>query len=140
MGAIDLSTSAMVLNASRMFGHLQKKGHQQGEVYQTQGILAPGTEILGAQVGGGTVLGTGTSYATAVVSGVAALLLSLQLKYGQEPNPQLIRKILLESAVKEENGSPRLLAGRLNIAGILPPYYPIPLQLCTVSSKHFCDL
>src|SRR5262245_9034780 len=69
-----------------------------GGPYQIQGILAPGEDIVGAQPGGGTVRRTGTSYATAVVSGVAALLLSLQYKYGQQPEPLLIREVLLRSA------------------------------------------
>jgi hypothetical protein len=40
-------------------------------------LLAPGRDILAASPGGGTIRVSGTSYATAVVSGFAALLLSL---------------------------------------------------------------
>lgn len=46
--------------------------------YENQGILAPGDNILGAKPGGGTQRLSGTSFATPIVSGVAALLLSLQ--------------------------------------------------------------
>ncbi|MEQ8962010.1 MAG: S8 family serine peptidase, partial [Coleofasciculus sp. C2-GNP5-27] len=53
-----------------------------GETYQNQGILAPGENILGAKPGGGTARLSGTSFATPIVSGVAALLLSLQVKRG----------------------------------------------------------
>ena len=53
-----------------------------GAQYQTQGILAHGQDILGASPGGGTVTNSGTSYATPIVSGIAALLLSLQYKRG----------------------------------------------------------
>jgi hypothetical protein len=90
-----------------------------GKAYQTQGILAPGEKVLGAKPGGGTFLGSGTSYATAIVSGIVALLLSLQLKHGQNPDPLFIRKVLLESALKDEGDSRRYLAGRLNVEGAL---------------------
>ena len=53
-----------------------------GKAYQTQGILAPGKDITGAKSGGGTVQLSGTSFATPIVAGVAALLLSLQVQRG----------------------------------------------------------
>jgi PatG C-terminal/Subtilase family/PatG Domain len=90
-----------------------------GEAYQNQGILAPGYKILGAKAGGGIINGSGTSCATAIVSGIAALLLSLQLKYGQNPDPLFIRQVLLESALKDEGDSRRFLAGRLHVEGAL---------------------
>jgi cyanobactin maturation PatA/PatG family protease len=94
-----------------------------GDRYQTQGILAPGENILGAIPGNGTVVSSGTSYATPIVSGIAALLLSLQLKQGQKPNPHAVRTALLESAITcKEQPVPdcrRLLAGRLNIEGAM---------------------
>jgi cyanobactin maturation PatA/PatG family protease len=94
-----------------------------GKQYQTQGILAPGENILGASPGGGTVTSSGTSYATPVVSGVAALLLSLQLKLGREPDPHAVRAAILNSA-KGCNEQPvsdcrRILAGRLNVKGAI---------------------
>ncbi len=92
-----------------------------GGLYGIQGILAPGVDILGAQPGGGTARGTGTSYATAVVSGVAALLLSLQRKRGWEPRPPLVRDALLKSALgcdqQPVTDCRRLLVGRLNVNG-----------------------
>lgn len=90
-----------------------------GKAYQTQGILAPGEKVLGAKPGGGIFLGSGTSYATAIVSGIAALLLSLQLKHRHNPNPLFIRQVLLESALKDEGNSRLYLAGRLNVEGAL---------------------
>lgn len=90
-----------------------------GEKYQSQGILAPGKNILGATPSGGTVANSGTSYATPVVSGIVALLLSIQLKYGQESNPHGIRAAILNSAIGCEDlplpDCRRLLAGRINI-------------------------
>ncbi len=92
-----------------------------GGLYGIQGILAPGVDILGAQPGGGTSRGTGTSYATVVVSGIAALLLSLQRKRGGQPSPLLVRDALLRSALgcdqQPETDCNRLLAGRLNVNG-----------------------
>ena len=90
-----------------------------GEPYQKQGILVPGEDILGAAPGGGTVRRTGTSFATPLVSGIAALLLSIQLKRGEEPDPQAIRDAILKSALpcNPEIGLDcrRFLAGSLNI-------------------------
>jgi subtilisin family serine protease len=92
-----------------------------GPRYQTQGILAPGEDILGARAGGGTLRGTGTSYATAVVSGVVALLLSLQRKHGRPASPHLVRAALLRTALgcrhQPVSDCRRLLAGRLNVNG-----------------------
>jgi hypothetical protein len=59
-----------------------------------------------------------TSYATPIVSGIAALLLSLQLKHGQNPSPQAVRTVLLSSATRCDDRAldcRRLLTGRLNI-------------------------
>ncbi|MCI0488296.1 MAG: S8 family serine peptidase, partial [Blastocatellia bacterium] len=94
-----------------------------GEGYQVQGILAPGENILGASPGNGIVANSGTSYATAIVSGIAALLLSLQLKQGGRPDPHAVRAALLSSAVGCDDlpatDCRRLLAGRLNVEGAM---------------------
>ncbi|NEO07311.1 PatA/PatG family cyanobactin maturation protease [Moorena sp. SIO3I8] len=92
-----------------------------GQTYQNQGILAPGENILGAKPGGGTVRLSGTSFATPIVSGVAALLLSLQRQRGEEPDPQKVRTALLKTALPcnlpENDQRPRCLVGEVNIAG-----------------------
>ncbi|QIZ71372.1 S8 family peptidase [Oxynema aestuarii] len=94
-----------------------------GETYQTQGILAPGENILGAKPGGGTLRLSGTSFAAPVVTGVAALLLSLQAQRGEDPNPQAVREAILASALPckfagTKNGR-KCLAGVLNIPGAI---------------------
>lgn len=94
-----------------------------GKRYQAQGVLAPGENIRGASPGGGVVASSGTSYATPVVSGVAALLLSLQLKLGRKPDTQAVRAAILNSAIgcneRPVHECRRLLAGRLNVKGAM---------------------
>ncbi|XZF61887.1 MAG: S8 family peptidase [Gloeotrichia echinulata DVL01] len=94
-----------------------------GQTYQTQGILAPGEDILGAIPGGSTQRLSGTSFATPIVSGVAALLLSLQREQGETPDPQKVRQVLLQSALPCDPDLPedtkRCLAGKLNISGAI---------------------
>ncbi len=112
-----------------------------GENYQTQGILALGENILGAEPGGGTIQLSGTSFATPVVSGVAALLMSLQLQKDyppkppfprgarelkplergareEKPDPQKVRTALLETAIPcQSQDTRRCLVGQINISG-----------------------
>ncbi len=92
-----------------------------GMAYRVQGVLAPGAGILGAAPGGGTARKTGTSFATAVVTGIAALLLSLQRKRGEPADPQSVRTAILRGAIPcdlgDESACRRLLAGRLDIPG-----------------------
>ena len=94
-----------------------------GQAYQTQGLLAAGENILGAKPGVGTQQLSGTSFAAPIVSGIAALLLSLELQLGENPDPQKIRKILLQSALPCDRDMPlsarRCLAGKLNFSGAL---------------------
>ena len=91
-----------------------------GQTYQTQGILALGKNILGAQPGGGTVTLSGTSFATPVVSGVAALLVSLQLQRGEQADSQKVRNALLKTALPCPSQNKRLcLVGQLNISGAI---------------------
>lgn len=84
-----------------------------GAAYRGHGVLAPGRDVLGAVPGGGAVRRTGTSYAAALVSGVAALLLSLQRRQGRRPDSQTVRNAILGSAT----GRDRWVMGRLDIAG-----------------------
>ncbi|MCC5669250.1 PatA/PatG family cyanobactin maturation protease [Nostoc sp. CHAB 5784] len=94
-----------------------------GETYQAQGILAPGENILGAKPGGGTTRLSGTSFATPIATGVAALLLSLQIQRGETPDPQKVRAAILNSALPctpaDTTDASRCLVGKLNISGTL---------------------
>jgi cyanobactin maturation PatA/PatG family protease len=94
-----------------------------GHAYQTQGLLAPGVNIPGAAPGGKIGVRTGTSFAAPLVSGVAALLLSIQIKRDGEADPHAVRQALLDSALPCNLAGPmdrrRCLAGRLNPEGAL---------------------
>jgi len=90
-----------------------------GQKYNKQGVLAVGENILGASPSGKTVLNSGTSFATPIVSGIAALLLSMQLKAGVRPSAKEVRQAIVTSAlgcdIQETVDCRRLLAGRLSI-------------------------
>jgi PatG C-terminal/Subtilase family/PatG Domain len=94
-----------------------------GHAYQSQGIVAPGKDLLGARPGGGTFPMSGTSAASAWVSGVIGLLLSFQIQIGQKPSPSRIRRALLESALDCDSlrtqDCKRILVGRINIPGAI---------------------
>jgi len=77
--------------------------------------------VLGA-VPGGTRLGTGTSFATPMVTGVAALLMSCQLKAGLPANGAQVQRAIIESAhrcFEATESCQRMLAGKLNPLGAL---------------------
>jgi len=94
-----------------------------GEDYHENGVLALGEDISGAVPGGGIAAFTGSSFATPIVAGVAALLLSLQRKNGQDPNPLAVRAAILQGARKCDprttDSCDRFLAGTLDISGAL---------------------
>lgn len=94
-----------------------------GGVYAEQGLLVPGEHILGAVPGGGVEPRTGTSFATAVASGLVALLLSVQKRRGLPVDPFAVRRALLDSAVdcaaRPSPDCSRLLVGRLDVEAAL---------------------
>ncbi|MGC1197585.1 MAG: PatA/PatG family cyanobactin maturation protease [Geitlerinemataceae cyanobacterium] len=93
-----------------------------GGKYASQGILAPGENILGALPGTDIpIRQKGTSCAAPIVTGTAALLMSLQLEQGLAPDADAVRAALTNSAIpcdRETTEEPeRCLLGKINIAG-----------------------
>jgi cyanobactin maturation PatA/PatG family protease len=69
-----------------------------GEGYKSHGIVAPGKNIPVALPNGEIGLFTGTSVAAPIVTGVAALLLSLQYSESLAIDPTIVRHALLNTA------------------------------------------
>jgi cyanobactin maturation PatA/PatG family protease len=93
-----------------------------GGQYQQQGILAPGENILAAEPGSDEpVRQEGTSLSAPLMTGLSALMMSVQLQRGEQPNAEAVRMAFLNSAIKcdpQEVAEPeRCLVGKLNIAG-----------------------
>ena len=90
-----------------------------GSGYACNGITAPGEDTLGALPGGGVTAMSGTSFATPIVSGVAALLAAIDptLRGGR------IRDFLLTTAAPCDINTPevckKLLVGRLDVEGAM---------------------
>ncbi|MDJ0841340.1 MAG: PatA/PatG family cyanobactin maturation protease [Acidobacteriota bacterium] len=99
-----------------------------GDVYREQGILAPGKNIVGPSTGGRIRTATGTSFAGPIVAGVAALLMSLQVKHGHEVSAARIREAILETALRcdpsEGNNCDRHLVGILDVAAAARLLFP----------------
>ncbi|MEV0536737.1 S8 family serine peptidase [Kitasatospora sp. NPDC050463] len=94
-----------------------------GAAYAANGVLAPGWDIEGAVPGGGRLALTGSSFATPLVSGVAALLVAAQLRAGHAADPRAAGRAVLRGATAPDCSAPdaprcrRGLAGRLDAAG-----------------------
>lgn len=69
-----------------------------GKAYRSNGVIAPGQDIEGAAPGGGVRALTGSSFATPAVAGVAALLVSAQLRQGRQPDPKAAGQAILNTA------------------------------------------
>jgi hypothetical protein len=71
-----------------------------GGQYQEQGILAPGENMVAAQPGTDEpARQEGTSLAAPLMTGISALLMSLQLQRGEKPNAETVRQAILNSAI-----------------------------------------
>jgi hypothetical protein len=93
VGAIDASGEAMDWsNWSESAG--TGRGHTSAP---DGGVMAPGVEIVGAVVGGGVESLDGTSCATALVSGLAGLLLGIQRTLGSRADPLAVRQAIVDS-------------------------------------------
>ncbi|MGW4146465.1 S8 family serine peptidase [Streptomyces sp. DSM 41931] len=93
-----------------------------GDVYQSNAVLAPGQDIVGATPSGGFAPMTGSSFATPLVTGVAALLMAAQLRDRGEIDPLAAGQAVLKAASYTPCGPDdapecrRQLAGRLDAA------------------------
>lgn len=91
-----------------------------GLAYQHQGLLAPGSGLVVAAPAGGTVTRSGTSFATPIVSGIAALLLGRQLAlYGRTDVAAVVRALLAGALPCASDDTRRCLAGRLDLPSTL---------------------
>lgn len=94
-----------------------------GGPYKTKTILAPGQNIPGADSTHHITLRTGTSFATPIVSGVAALVLSYANAHGLGLDALSVGELILkcsEPAHQPENiPENRILAGRLNLIKLI---------------------
>jgi cyanobactin maturation PatA/PatG family protease len=111
----------ITVGAMRDDGQPFKFSNYGGE-YQNKGVMANGENILGAQPGTEEpIKQKGTSCAAPIVTGISALLMSLQLQRGEQPNAETVREAILNSAIPcnpEEVEEPeRCLLGKLNIPG-----------------------
>lgn len=92
-----------------------------GGRYRSNGVLAPGEAIPGAVPGGAIAPFTGSSFATPVVSALAALLMSIQRRERGSVDAEAIRKAIVDSAIPcQPSDAPecsRYLAGTLNVRG-----------------------
>ena len=111
-----------------------------GGKYASQGILAPGENVLGALPGTDIpIRQKGTSCAAPIITGTAALLMSLQLEQGLAPDAEAVRAALLNRAIPcdpETTEEPeRCLLGRVNIAGAYELITGTPLSTLAASSE-----
>jgi cyanobactin maturation PatA/PatG family protease len=92
------------------------------DAYAGSGLLAPGETIWGLDPSGAEVAAKGTSYSAAIVSGVAALLMSACAAQGRAIGGRAIldalRKTARACAPGEADGA-TCLAGRLDVAAAM---------------------
>ncbi|MFD5299566.1 S8 family serine peptidase [Streptomyces mutabilis] len=92
-----------------------------GADYAMHGVVAPGESVEGAVPGGGRASATGSSFATPLVAGVAALLVAAQLRIGRHIDPKAAGDAILTTASAEcrppeAAACRRYLGGSLNVA------------------------
>lgn len=103
VGAMQIDGTPMALN-------------NWGEAFAAHGILAPGENLIGARALGEVTSKSGTSFATAVVTGVIAELVA---RFPDKP-PKQVARVLLDTAdagttTENADQSQRLFRGRLNV-------------------------
>jgi cyanobactin maturation PatA/PatG family protease len=102
-----------------------------GGNYTEEGIMAPGDDIWGAQLGSEKPkLRTGTSGSAPIVTGIAALLMSLQVQQGKTVDAEAVRTTLLNTAIPCDPNvveePERCLRGFVNIPGAMKVLFGQP--------------
>lgn len=86
---------------------------------QEDGIMVPGSNVIGAALEGGVARRNGANFAAALVSGIVGMLLGWQTANGQVPDPRAVREAILKSASPRISAwaheCRRVLTGRDNI-------------------------
>ncbi|MEV0151649.1 MULTISPECIES: S8 family serine peptidase [unclassified Nonomuraea] len=100
-----------------------------GPAYHGHGITALGEAVLGAVPGGGVKAQKGTCVSVALVTGAAALLVSMQRHLGHAPDPLAVRDALLATArpctPDQAHGEPvRCLNGYLDLPAAAAHLFP----------------
>ncbi len=110
-----------------------------GARYHENAVLAPGEDIPGAGMDDVICLHSGTSFAAPIVTGISALLLSLQIEAGIQPDPQALRDLILKTATaaqeQEKLDPKRVLVGRLNVEK-LTQAFDARYQLAAQQTRH----
>lgn len=112
VGAVDIE--GMALPSSNYGAH-----------YVNHGIVAQGQGIAAAATDGSVIHPQGTSMATAVVSGAAALLMAAGRRAGQRFGASALRHALIAGARSVEGpDAPQYLSGRIDLSGALTRLLP----------------
>ncbi|TMR26273.1 S8 family serine peptidase, partial [Nonomuraea zeae] len=100
-----------------------------GPAYTGHGITTLGEAVFGATPGGGVKAQKGTCVSVALITGTAALLVSLQRHLGQRPDPLAVRDALLATtrpcSPEQAHGEPaRCLNGYLDLPAATAHLFP----------------
>ncbi|MGE5656396.1 MAG: PatA/PatG family cyanobactin maturation protease [Actinomycetota bacterium] len=112
-------------------GHPPANYSNWGGNYAQEGIMAPGDDIWGAQLATEKPrTRTGTSGSAPIVTGIAALLMSLQVQQGKPVDAEAVRMALLNTAIpcdpKRVEEPERCLRGFINIPGAMKVLFGQP--------------
>ncbi|MGF1748637.1 PatA/PatG family cyanobactin maturation protease [Vibrio cionasavignyae] len=108
-----------------------------GSKYKKNGILTYGKDINGAFPDNQYGRLSGTSFATAITTGFAALLVSLQIERHQTINPLAVRQAILSgtdsctSGHEQASYCDKYLAGTLNLTNTLKLLFDKGIQMMT---------
>ncbi len=92
--------------------------NNRGMEYVGHVVLAPGDRVRGAKSGGGTIELSGSSVATPVVAGAAALLVSRQRAGGRSPDPGAAGREIVANARLPDGDESHLAVGHLDLSAL----------------------